>query len=437
MLADYDQAIMDLKRSKTLLDATGTRVLLAKAYLRAGRTDDAITELKNTTDDPQAPDEARSLLERIYQSSGQKETLKNFYAKLLEQLPDNIYWHIRAAGFANATDDFAKAEQLYDIALRKSKERGQENVEALGGYLRTLMYAGKMDKLFEEGGKYIDGALAPVAYFRMAEGKMKLGDRATAIRYCRKAVDKAGDNTVLMAQVVEKMYALLGEQDAEQVCKQKLTSEPESFPGNWTMYNLFRLKGDYNKALEYVDKCLKTTSPDKAQWFDLTMQKAEVLILAFYKTSDNNYLKRAMEAYESLLVKMPNNTSILNNIAYILAENNQDIDKALEYAKRAYEAKPNDPGYLDTYAFVLYKKGQYSEAVQFERAAIQQYEAQRISTPVDAYEHLGQSHEQLGELTQARAAYEQALEAGGENIQKPVKERITAAIERLGKQKGD
>jgi tetratricopeptide (TPR) repeat protein len=437
MLADYDQAITDLKRSKTLLDSAATRILLAKAYLRAGRTDDAITELKNTTDDPQAPDEARSLLERIYLSSGQKETLKNFYAKLLEQLPENIYWHNRAAGFANMTDDFAKAEQLYDLALRKSKERGQENVEALGGYLRALLAAGKMDKLFEEGGKYVDGNLAPVAYFRMAEGKMKLGDRATAIQYCTKAVDKAGDNTALAAQVVEKMYALLGEQDAEQVCKQKLTSEPEAFSGNWTMYNLFRLKGDYNKALEYIDKCLKTTSPDQAQWLDLTMQKAEVLILAFYKTSDNNYLKRAMEAYESLLVKMPNNTSILNNVAYILAENNQDIDKALEYAKRAYEAKPNDPGYLDTYAFVLYKKGRYSEAVQFERAAIQQYEAQRISTPVDAYEHLGQSHEQLGELTQARAAYEQALEAGGENIQKPVKERITAAIERLGKQKGD
>jgi tetratricopeptide (TPR) repeat protein len=433
MLAEYDQAITDLKRSKTLLDAGVTRVILAKAYLRAGRNEDAVTELKGIVEDPQAPDEARNLLERIYLRSQQKEALDDFYAKILNQLPENIYWHNRAAGFASLTGDFAKAEQLYDLALRKSKERGQADADALNGYLRALLAAGKMDKLFGEAGKYVDGNLAPVVYFRMAEGKMKLGDRATAVQYCRKAVDKVGNNTALAAQVLEKIYALLGEQDVEQVCKQKLASEPESFTGNWIMYNLFRLKGDYNKAGEYIDKCLKTTSSDQTRWSDLTIQKAEVLILTYYKTSDNNYLKGAVEAYESLLAKMPNNTNILNNIAYILAENNQDLDKALEYAKRIYEAKPNDPRYLDTYAFALYKKGKYSEAVQFGQAAIQQYEAQQTSIPLEVYEHLGQSHEQLGELSQARAAYEQALDAGGEDISKSDKERISTAIERLGK----
>ncbi len=437
MLAEYEQAISDLKRSKTLLDAGVTRVALAKAYLKAGRNEDAVTELKAITEDPQAPDEARSLLERIYLRSKQKEALNNFYAKILEQLPENVYWHNHAAEFASLTDDFAKAEQLYDLALRKSKEQGRADSDALAGYLQALLAAGKMDKLFEEAGKYVDGNLAPIAYFRMAEGKIKLGDRTTAVQYCRKAVDKVGDNTELSMQVLEKMYALLGERDAEQVCRQKLASEPESFSGNWTMYNLSQLKGDYNKAGEYLDKCLKTTSPGQPRWFGLTMQKAEVLILTYYKTSDNNYLKAAIEAYESLLAKMPNNTNILNNVAYILAENNQDLDKALEYAKRIYEAQPENPGYLDTYAFVLNKKGKYSEAVQLGQAAIQQYEAQQMSIPLVVYEHLGQSYEQLGELSQARAAYEQALDAGGENISKSDNQRVNAALERLGKQKGN
>jgi tetratricopeptide (TPR) repeat protein len=299
------------------------------------------------------------------------------------------------------------------------------------------MSAGKMDKLFEEAGKYIDGNLAPVAYLKMAEGKMKLGDRATAIQYCRKAVDKAGDDNMLAIQMLQKTYELLGEQETEQLCRQKLETQPESLTANLSMYNLCRIKGDYSKALEYLDKCLKTTSPDQTQWLGYTMQKAEVLIQAFTKTSDNKYLKDAMVVYESLLAKMPNNTSILNNVAYILADNNQDLDKALEYSKRAHEMQPDDPEYLDTYAIVLYKKGKYSEAVQSERAAIQQYDTRQALPPVEVYEHLAQAHEQLGELSQARAAYQQALEAGGENMQKPVKERINAAIERLGKGKGD
>lgn len=149
-----------------------------------------------------------------------------------------------------------------------------------------------------------------------------------------------------------------------------LETQPESLTANWTMYNLCRIKGDYSKTLEYLDKCLKATSTEQTQWLGYAMKKAEVLILAFTKTADNKYLNDAMGVYESLLAKMPNNTSILNNLAYILAVNNQDIDKALEYARRAHEMQPDDPEYLDTYAVVLYKKGKHSDAVQFARAAI-------------------------------------------------------------------
>jgi tetratricopeptide (TPR) repeat protein len=437
MMADYDQAIMDLKRSKTLSDAAVTRIALAKTYLKVGRTEDATIELKSVVEDPQAPDEARAMLEQIYSHAERKDALDDFYTKTLKQLPDSVYWYKRAAGFAGASGDLAKAEQLYGIALQKSIEQGRADGDTLGGYLRAIMSAGKMDKLFEEAGKYIDGNLAPVAYLRMAEGKMKLGDRATAVQYCKKAVDKAGDNDMLAIQMLQKTYELLGEQETEQLCRQKLEAQPESLTANLSMYNLCRIKGDYSKAIEYLDKCLKTTSPDQPQWLGYTMQKAEMLIMAFNKTSDNKYLKDAMGVYESLLAKMPNNTSILNNVAYILADNNQDLDKALEYAKRAHEMQPDDPEYLDTYAVVLYKKGKYSEAVQLEQAAIQQYDTRQASPPAEVYEHLAQAHEQLGELPQARAAYQQALEIGGENMQKSVKERINAAIERLGKGKGD
>ncbi len=437
MMTDYDQAVMDLKQSKALSDSAFTRIALAKIYLKLKRTEDATIELKSIVEDPQAPGEARIMLEQIYMHTERKEALDDFYTKTLKQLPDSVYWYKHAAGFAGANGDFAKAEQLYSVALQKSIEQGRADYDALGGYLRAIMSAGKMDKLFEEGGKYIDGNLAPIAYSRMAEGKMKLGDRATAVQYCRKAVDKAGDNDVLAVQMLQKTYELLGEQETEQLCKQILQENPESLSANAGMHNLYRIKGDYSKSLEYLEKCLKATTTDQQRWVGYTTRKAELLVLAFSKTSDNKYLKDAMSVYESLLEKMPNNTGILNNIAYLLADSNQDLDKALEYAKRAHEMQPNDPEYLDTYALVLYKKGKYSEALQFERAAIQQYDIGQTLPPIEVYEHLAQTHEQLGELSQARSAYQQALEAGGENMPKPVKERINAAIERLGKNKGD
>jgi tetratricopeptide (TPR) repeat protein len=433
ILTEYDQAIADLQQSKTLMDAAVTRLALAKVYLKTRRTEDAITELKSVAEDPQAPDEARGLLERIYTRSGRQEALNDFYAKVLEKMPESVYWHKHAAGFAGAAGDLAKAEQLYSSAFQKSVEQGKQDPDALNGYLRALLAAGKTDKLSDEAGKYIDGDMAFVAYYWLAEQKMKIGDRENAVLYCSKAIQKTADKTGIQQEMVQRVHSLIGAQDTNRLCMKFLEENPDSLAANWAMFNLCSLNGDYNMAIKYIDKCLKTEQMGQNQWIAFTTQKAETLVKAYLKTSDNNYLNDALGVYESLLQKMPNNTSVLNNVAYILADNNKDLDKALEYAQRAYEAKPDDPEYLDTYAIVLHKKGRNSEAVQFVQTAIQQYEAQRASVPAEAYEHLGQFQEQLGESSQARSAYEQALEAGGENMPEPVKQRITAAIERLGK----
>jgi predicted Zn-dependent protease len=52
LMASYDQAIIDLKRSKSLSTEPLTRLALARAYQRAGRGEDAITELEGMVDLP-------------------------------------------------------------------------------------------------------------------------------------------------------------------------------------------------------------------------------------------------------------------------------------------------------------------------------------------------------------------------------------------------
>jgi Tfp pilus assembly protein PilF len=128
---------------------------------------------------------------------------------------------------------------------------------------------------------------------------------------------------------------------------------------------------------------------------------------------------------------MPNNSGVLNNLAYVLAENNERLAEALEYAERAYQTMPNNPGILDTYSYVLYKNGKVDEAAQFIQASLQQYEQSDISAPADVYWHLGMIKEKLGERAEALAAYKQALEVGADKLSKANAEQITSAIERL------
>lgn len=431
LMAEYDQAISDLKRSKSLSAEPITRIYLAKAYLRSGRIEDAIIELKNVINFPQVSMEGRRMLEQIYWQLHREEALKRFYDETLAELPDSVFWHNRAASFAMARGDFSKAEELYKQAWQKSKEDGKGDATAFDGYLQSLGAGEKLDKVFEEAGKYVDGDFASVAYLRMAGVEMKLGDKESAVQYCRKAVDKAGTNEALAAAMLRAMHMMVGGGEVSKYCEEKLQANPGSLAANFAMFNLSQIGGEYNKAVGYIDKCLQISGPNSPRWVDYITKKAEVLLSAYQKTSDKNYLGRAIEVYESLLAKIPNNTGILNNLAYMLAKNNERLDEALRYAERAYELSPNNPGFLDTYAYVLYKNGKFPEAAEFLHSSLQQYEQDKISAPAEVYEHLGQICEGLGSGDEALAAYKQALEIGADKLSEPTRKRITSAIERL------
>jgi tetratricopeptide (TPR) repeat protein len=351
---DYDKAISDLRRSKLLLVEPATRIALAKAYIQVDRYEDAITELNNTIDAPGAPLEARSLLEFIYFQLNRKQALKRFYEETLEKFPDSVQWLNRAGAFAVMTGEFDRAEQLYkkafmarrEVYLSQNKTNEMQDMlyaTAFDGYLKALiMGAGapntrnwnpdKLDKVLEECNKYKEGIFAPIAYMRMAQAKLTLGDKTTAAEYCRTAVDKAGTNETLASEVLLKMYLMLGAEEVTKYCKQKLQTSPDSLAANFTMFNLSKINGEYEKAIDYIDRCIKLAAPDSPRRVDYTMKKAGILILVYERTSDNNYLKTAIADYESLLAKMPNNTNVtgvLNNLAYLLAENNEKLPEAL------------------------------------------------------------------------------------------------------------
>jgi len=442
LMANYERAIADLKRGRSLSNDLATRVTLARAYLQAGREDDAIIELKTTIQEPQAPVQAWDLLERIYRSSGRKQELKRFYDKTLSAFSESALWRLRAGNFALSEGNLQTAERLYLEALELSRSAGGTDAElALDGYLEALLVRKQLDRVFEEASKYVDGHLAGVAYLRMAEAKLKLGDKTAARKYCKKCLERTkAEQLLARPEPLQRMYSMLGSDVAIGLCKDRLAGEPDSVAANLAMFELLRIDGQYNRALIHIDKCAETEQTGSGAGvgsLEYVSRKANVLMLAYMRTSDNNYLKRATGEYESLLAKMPNNTSVLNNLAYILAEENVRLDEALGYAERAHKMQPNNPDLMDTYAYVLCKKGRYSEAATLLRAALQQYETSGRSVPAEVYEHLGQACEQFGAADEALAAYKQALEVGPEGVSEKVRTRVTEAVSRLNSTSDD
>ena len=284
----------------------------------------------------------------------------------------------------------------------------------------------------EECKEYLDSSIASLAYLRMAEAMLKIGDKQNAIQYCQIAVDKTGLNESLANEVFLRMYLILGADEVLKYCKQKLLIDPDSLAANFTMYNLSKINNDYDNAIKYIEKCIELTKQEGPKKYEYIIKKSEVLILAYEQTSDNNYLKIAITDYKSLLSEMPNNIKVLNNLAYMLAENNQELSKALDYSKHVLDTKPNDPGFLDTHAYVLYKNNKNKEAAEVIETALQQYSKQgHIMVPAVVYEHKGMIKEALGAKGEALTAYQQALETGADRLSQTAKERISKAIERV------
>ena len=73
-------------------------------------------------------------------------------------------------------------------------------------------------------------------------------------------------------------------------------------------------------------------------------------------------MRKCYDAYDRSLALRYDNAMVLNNYAYFLSLEGRDLERALAMAGRAIVLEENNPTYLDTYAWVLYRLGRYDEA---------------------------------------------------------------------------
>ena len=119
---------------------------------------------------------------------------------------------------------------------------------------------------------------------------------------------------------------------------------------------------------------------------------------------------RAFAAYDKSLERLPDNLTVINNYAYYLAEANENLPHALELSTRLMELAPMEPNFMDTHAWVLYKNGQYPEALDFITQALFQSENQGPAF----WEHDGDIRLAMRDAAGAVVSWQKAIEAGGD-----------------------
>jgi tetratricopeptide (TPR) repeat protein len=123
----------------------------------------------------------------------------------------------------------------------------------------------------------------------------------------------------------------------------------------------------------------------------------------YYKTGE---FSKAYETFDKALILSNDDLTILNNYAYYLAEQNTNLKKAEEMALKVIEKEKNNDTFLDTYAWVLFKRGKTKDA-----AGIMSEILKRQSSNAEYFEHYGYILKELNNCGKAIEYWNMAIKA--------------------------
>ena len=174
------------------------------------------------------------------------------------------------------------------------------------------------------------------------------------------------------------------------------------FPNSsrWYYYKVALLVNDQRslEAVEMLDALLNNDQTDNATRVWALTMKGDIL-------QTMQRYKMAMACYEEVLRMAPDDISVKNNYAYLLACCGIDLAKAETLSSATVKAEPNSATFLDTYAWVLFMRGEYKLARFYQERAIAA--AETLSS--ELLEHYGDILAQLGDIELAIAQWEKAL----------------------------
>lgn len=180
--------------------------------------------------------------------------------------------------------------------------------------------------------------------------------------------------------------------NAESICDRAIERQEASIQFLHMKAMINAQRGDYSTAEYLLESILSVDSMNYNIMEDLANVYADL------DKSDES-----IALYERVLLEFPDNTSILNNYAFVLSRLDRDLDKAMKMVNKALK-KEKTAAFLDTKAWILYRQKKYKQALNWINKA-QSYE----NVGSDVLFHKGEILKALDRIEDARLAYQESL----------------------------
>ncbi|MCD8184746.1 MAG: tetratricopeptide repeat protein [Bacteroides sp.] len=413
---EYDKVIATLNR---LEEKTGKNERLSmekfRIYLQMKDNKNAFREIESLMAEYPMDVRYQVVLGDVYMQNGKEDEAYAVYRKVLDAEPDNAMAMYSLASYYDATGQKELYQQQLDTLLLNKKVPSEMKINVMRQFIVQNEQDGKdstrvinlFNRVLEQEP---DDAQIPMLY---AQYLLSKGMNKEALPVLRQVLQIEPTNTaarmMLLGEAVHKEDYI----DVINLCEAGIETNPEM------LEFYFYLAIAYNQA-ERTDDVISTCRKALEQ---VTANSRKEVVSDFYSTLGDAYhmknlSKETYAAYDSALVYNPSNIGALNNYAYYLSVERRDLDKAEEMSYRTVKAEPNNSTYLDTYAWILFEKGNYAEARLYIDDAMK-----NDDTKSDVIvEHCGDIYYMTGDVDGALKYWKQALEMG--NKSKTLKQKI-------------
>ncbi len=229
------------------------------------------------------------------------------------------------------------------------------------------------------------------------------------VKLCQEFLDLGGDDTVerLKPIVVERMLQSLNRQGRfDEALKLAGTlAEAEGPKGWWALElqgNVLQQAGKNKEAADAYETVLGRLGKDKnltEEQRSRNVERTRYLLTGVYV--DLGQVDKAADLLKTLLEKKPDSATYNNDLGYIWADHDMNLDeaerlvrKALEEDRKQRKADPDltpeedkdNAAYLDSLGWVLFKRKKFEEARKVLEEAVKDPDGQHI----EIFDHLAQ-----------------------------------------------
>lgn len=359
------------------------------------------------------------LLGNIYMQFAQNDSAMAYFNKAHEIDPDNGYVYLYKADFYNLQGDSVNYDkQIYNALINKNIDIEQK-ISVLTDYIRaelneSLSQSARIDNLFDV---LIEQHPHEVAihdlYSQYLVTIQNYKDAAEQLGYVLDLEPTNAENwkKLMLVNLMAENY-----DEAFKAADKALEFNPD----NIDLYQY--IAPAYYQTKQY-DKAIVTykTALEKVDTLNTELMSNLVSGLGDVYFAKGDTIK-AFAHYDMAIDYNPANLMAMNNYAYFLAESNRELDKAEKLSALTVKYEPENPTYLDTYAWIYFKKGEYSLALTYIRSAIN-YSKNEESA--ELLEHFGDILFMNGFHEEAIPQWERAFELNPESelLQKKVKHK--------------